>query len=63
MKFSISTFILLAATLAVANEHKRYIVTYGESTPNRVIEKAMADIKSAVCSQNFFNPSLAHIEL
>lgn len=49
MKFSTSTLILLAATLAVAIEHKRYIVTYDEGTDDAVIEKAINDARAAVC--------------
>lgn len=50
MKFSTSTLVLLAATLAVAIENKRFIVTYNEATDDAVVEKAILDAKAAVCS-------------
>lgn len=50
MKFSTSTLILFAATLALAAEHKRYIITYPEGTDVDVVAKAMQDARNAVCS-------------
>lgn len=50
MQFSTSTLILFAATLALAAENKRYIITYPEGTDADVVAKAMQDARRAVCS-------------
>lgn len=65
MKLSISTLVLLAATLAVAIERKSYIVTYDDNTPDAVVEKAIRDAISAVCSRGScsFILSVANISM